>query len=205
MRLPSLVLWVMSFWLGSCAAEPDHPARSIPTTDFCVVEVDPALFRVLTDSVSSPTTPYYCIASRANCSRSSPEYPPRFPLLSLADTLQAIEHLLAFEHDTRRCGLPIMCYSLESSQLYLETERAYSIQVEALFLINQLYYHTPFGYAAYPVLRDDTGQVQSLDGPIVHRAYHAYRAWFKQLRQEDFTKADFAKPDPLANSGIRWY
>lgn len=198
----------MSLGLGSCATEPDQPARSspmTPTTEFCVAEVDPALFRALTDSVSSPTPPYYCIVSRADCSRSMPEYPPRFPLLSLADTLQAIEHLLAFEHDTRRCGVPIMCYSLESSQLYLEAERAYSLQVEALFLINQLYYRAPFGYAAYPVLRDETGQVQSLDGPVVHRAYQAYRAWFKQLTKEDFAKADFAKPDPLANSAVHWY
>lgn len=208
MRLLSLLLWVMSLSFSSCATEPDHPVRFIPTTpttEFCVVEVDAALFRALTDSASSPTTHYYCIVSRADCSRSLPKYPPRFPLLSLADTIQAIEHLLAFEHDTRHCGLPIMCYSLESSQLYLETERTYSIQVEALFLINQLYYRAPFLHAAYPVLRDDKGQVQSLDGPVVQRAYHAYRAWLKQLKKEDFAKADFAKPNPLANSGIHWY
>ncbi|MDF7815207.1 hypothetical protein [Hymenobacter sp. YC55] len=197
---------VMSLWLGACSAEPDHPARSLTTTGLHVVEVDPKLFRVLTDSIPSPTAHYYRIASQADRSAQPPDYPPRLPLRTVADTLQAIAHLLAFEHDTRRCGLPIMCWeNLESSKIYEEAEREYSIQVEALFLINQLYYRAPFRFACYPALSDQTGQVQSIDGSVVHRAYQAYRAWFKRLKPADFAKPDGIKPDPLANSGIRWY
>ncbi len=56
------------------------------------------------------------------------------------DTLAMIEELLKFEGDIRICALPIICYNPKISQLYLNTEKRYSIQLEALFIINQLFF-----------------------------------------------------------------
>lgn len=68
-----------------------------------------------------------------------------YPLNLLAkkiDTVKPIEELLLLEGDIRLCSLPIICYNPLSSQIYIGEHKNYSIQVEALFVINQLFLKT---------------------------------------------------------------
>jgi hypothetical protein len=127
------------------------------------------------------------------------------------DTIKVIEELLSYEDDDRLCSTLISSYNEVgqcSSNLYLGIEKRYSIQVEALYIINQIVFEEPciFHYMSNPVLKDlKTGNLQSIRGEIIVKAYQSYKKWFEKVKnsslQEILRKNEF----PLDNSGIIWY
>jgi hypothetical protein len=77
--------------------------------------------------------------------------------------IKMIEELLSFEGDTTLCAKPIQSYfippfsrdAILSSTVrstVLPSDPTYQIQVEALLLINQLYFEKPFDFAPRPAL-----------------------------------------------------
>jgi hypothetical protein len=122
------------------------------------------------------------------------------------DTLKAIEELLTYEGDRRPCALPLMNYNPARSQIYMSKDSIYSIQVEALFIINQLVYSKPFNYAAYPILVDTrTNKTYCIGGNVIHKAFNAYRKWYLQLKGKSIANMNEKSKMPLDGSTIRWF
>jgi hypothetical protein len=136
--------------------------------------------------------------------RRSIAYPFAFP--ENIDTVKAIGDLLKFKGDTRLCVFSITNYNPARSQIYLGEHKNYSIQVEALFIINQLIYDKPFNYASYPVLVDvKTGENYSLLGKAIGNAFKAYRQWYRKIHRHGIEYARKGRIMPLDNSKARWY
>ena len=122
------------------------------------------------------------------------------------DTIEAIKDLLAYQGDLRINYIPVVNYDLEQSRIYWGKCRNYSIQVEALFLINQLIFDHPYHYSSYPVLvKRDTNEESSISGDIVCKAFAEYRKWYEQMKKIGIYKIKTEKIMPLDNSGISWY
>lgn len=155
------------------------------------------------DSTQEKLGPYYRIVLCAD----SPFISPSYPLLtesSHIDTVKAIGELLALKGNKRICALPIMSYNPLSSQIYMGTNRIYSIQVEALFIINQLILEKPFFYSSYPILVDRSDNSEaSVSGYIIDKAFQAYSNWYKSLKKIGMQKV--SKSMPLDGTSIRWY
>lgn len=131
-------------------------------------------------------------------------YPFLFP--KNIDTLKAIDELLKLKGDTRLCVFPIANYNPLRSQIYLGENKTYSIQVEALFIVNQLVYDEPFNYASYPVLVDlKTDNDCSLSGNTIKEAFKAYKKWYRKLQRHGIEYATKESIMPLDNATVRWY
>jgi hypothetical protein len=161
---------------------------------------DMVILKTDLDSVNK----YFRIISSDSTLRINSTYP--IMLTKDIDTIKAISELLSYEGDIRLCVFPINNYSTISSQIYLGKKKNYSIQVEALFIINQLVYENPFNYASYPILVDqDTNNTSCIDGKIVTRAFKAYKEWYKVLKSKGIHYIKKKSLMPLDGSGIKWY
>lgn len=119
--------------------------------------------------------------------------------------LEMIEELLSYEGDTDTCSLSIQCYNPARSQVYMAHSQVYSTQIEALFIINLLYFKKPFNYSCFPVLKNKiSGELCTSDGIIVHEAYKEYRQWFNKIKKIGIKAAIKKNMNPLNNS-IMWY
>lgn len=129
----------------------------------------------------------------------------------LIDTMKMIQELLLFEGDERLCSIPITTYSVDgkcSPNLYAGKEKRYSLQVEALFIINQIIFKEPciWGYMSNPVLQDSqTEKKESIKGDIVNQAYQSYKKWFEVVKTDGLSKTLRKNIFPLTNSTVHWY
>lgn len=122
------------------------------------------------------------------------------------DTLSLIYDLLSFEGDISICALPIMCYNPHNSDIYMGNSRCYSIQLEALFMINQLYLDEPFYYSPYPVIMDiQSGKDETIDGVLVEKAFKAYKEWFEEIKELGLNAARKENLRPFDNTNLIWY
>jgi hypothetical protein len=81
----------------------------------------------------------------------------------------------------------------------------YSIQVEALFMINWLYFQLPCVQSEFPVLTHiETGKAETIDGEIIKMAYQAYKQWFEKVKEIGIKEAKKQRMHPLAGTPIRW-
>lgn len=123
------------------------------------------------------------------------------------EKIEIIEKLLQLKGDHRILNSPVMVYNSEISQLYTGNEQKISIQVEALFLINQIYLEEDFKYdSPYPVILDmENNETQTLNGEIIDRAYMSYMNWFQEVKRMGLKESKEKEILPLDNSGLRWY
>ncbi|NIG56499.1 hypothetical protein [Chitinophaga sp. Cy-1792] len=122
------------------------------------------------------------------------------------DSMRAIAELLTFQGDTRICTLPVVGHNMFSSQLYMGKLENYSIQVEALFLINQLVLERPFNYSDYPVLVDKaSGKEATISGDIIDRAFEAYRNWYALISKVGLEKIRANNIYPLDGTNLKWH
>lgn len=120
--------------------------------------------------------------------------------------ISLIRELLELQGDTRLCCIEITNYNSESSRMYINLENHYSIQVEALFLINQLYLDEPFNYSPIPALKNlKTGEVQTISGSLIDQAFEEYKIWFNKILEIGFEEAKAEYFYPLTKSEIRWF
>ena len=128
-----------------------------------------------------------------------------FPIPNV-DTLSLIEELLSFEGDKRICSLPIQNYDPLLSQIYMGKLKRYSIQLEALYIINHLYFDVPYKYSPYPILIDNGGRQESVEGRLVEKAYISYKDWLKKLKKIGLREAKHKEISPLDEySSVKWY
>lgn len=126
------------------------------------------------------------------------------------DTIELIKELLLYESDERLCFITITTYSMDgcNPNYYWSKENNYSLQVEALFIMNQIIFKEPcrFFYMSSPVLKDiNTGEIASIRGEIIKRAYASYKKWFERAKLEGISKLIDNHIYPLDDSGISWY
>ena len=151
------------------------------------------------------TATYYRIHLASDDSDANPPYPFHFSDHPI-DTLRAIAALLSFENDDRRCALPITDYDKTKPPYYTGRDTHYSIQVEALYLINQLVYPDPFTYAPYPALFDDLNKRElATSGLVISQAFYAYGKWFKKVKKIGLAEIRAKKIMPLDGAYVRWY
>jgi len=171
---------------------------------FKVVEVK-RNFIAGNDTLSNLNSMYYRIVLTADSVNRILAY-PIVSEKSDIDTVEAIRELLSLKGDTRMCVLPIMGYNTLSSQLYMGTKKNYSIQMEALFIINQLITDRPFIYSPYPVLVDKINNSEaSVSGPIIDKAFNAYCNWYLLLKKMGIQEIRARRIMPLDGTQLRWY
>ena len=150
---------------------------------------------------------YYKIKEKGDHSDKGNSYPINFlhAKYSSLDTMAMIDELLRFEGDSRLCILKVTNYSALSSQLYTGKSKQYSLQVEALFIINQLYFQKPFYYSPFPVLFDKKNQQYLLTTESqISEVYSSYKKWFAKLRKLVLKRARHEQIEPLSTSNIIW-
>lgn len=126
-----------------------------------------------------------------------------YPLMNFGkeiDTLEVISELLSFRGDSRLCAIPRMSYSSLSSNI---ESGSYSIDLEALFLINQFFLGENY-YSFSPCPRLKCSLTSMSDKEIIETAYDLYRNWFEEVKTIGLEKARSRQIYPLKNSEIFW-
>lgn len=132
-------------------------------------------------------------------------YPIDVSNFSEEQKLQMIAELLNFKDDKRLCIYPVSNYNPKLSQIYNGTEKDYSLQVEALFLINQIFFEKPFYYSPMPVLVNSENSIEeAINGKNISDAYLAYESWYQDVKKSGFERAKKDKNYPLSKIGISW-
>lgn len=132
-------------------------------------------------------------------------YPIRIKTTENIDTISLIQELLSFEGDTDICCIPVKCWNLKITFMYEGDRDQYSIQVEALFIINQLYFKKPFFYSPYPIIKNIvTKEEESVKGEIIRQAYIAYKQWFEKVKEVGITEARKRLLLPFDNTNLGW-
>lgn len=120
--------------------------------------------------------------------------------------LKMIEELLSYENDIDFCSIRVTSYDYRISTIPNNHDSIYSIQLEALFIINQIYYvEEPYLHCPFPILVDlDTQETSTQNIKIVINAFQEYKKWFLQLKKIGIEKALEIKLQPL-NYNIEWF
>ncbi|MFK7947461.1 MAG: hypothetical protein AB8G11_07725 [Saprospiraceae bacterium] len=119
-----------------------------------------------------------------------------------SDIEAMIEELLTYKGDTRKCLMKINC---SGDSKYEGDLTKYSLQVEALYMINSLFFDDYTAYSPCQVLKDSDGNLSSTDGDIINKAFDAYVAWFGNVKEMGIGNARAEQLDPLKDTGIEWY
>ncbi len=133
----------------------------------------------------------------------NPTYPTTYPGLQI-DTIKAIGELLKFEGDRRLCALRVADHNILTAKVYGGRNNNYSLQVEALFIINQFFDERFINSCPLLIDRKDNTEA-TISGPIIDRAFKAYRKWYKLLKKEGIKTIKARKIMPLDGSGVRWW
>jgi hypothetical protein len=121
---------------------------------------------------------------------------------SNADIEKMIAELLTYKGDTRKCFVKIKC---TGDANYNGNLTHYSLQVEALYIINSIFFEDYNQYSPCPVLTDASGKIATMDGEIVNKAFEAYEKWFVEIKKMGIGNARAAKVNPLEGSGVKWF
>ncbi len=145
---------------------------------------------------------YYQIKLKKN---SELTYPFSFSNYSEKEKIEMISELLIYKGDERICIYPISNYNSKLSQFYKGNKKTYSLQLKALFLINQIYFNEPFNYSPYPILSNiDYKYEETVKGELIDKAYDEYEKWFKRLEKKGIEKSLNEKDYPLEDKEVTW-
>ena len=119
-----------------------------------------------------------------------------FTTLPDAVKLMLVEKLLAFKGDTAMVGMPMERYQYEGVERTCRepaVSKRYTIQLEALYLINKLCYPRASSFNfCYPVLYDAQDNREINDDPLaLQEAYKAYESWFQQAKEKGVIEGPF--------------
>ena len=118
---------------------------------------------------------------------------------SKIDTVEIVHELLSLRGDKRTCYLPLKNYNKLSSQIIAGN---YTIEIEALFLINQFYLGKDFiNYS--PIAKIDSKC--DLDNSVkVELAFKNYNEWFNIIKKYGINYAKRKGIMPLKDDCIYW-
>ena len=123
------------------------------------------------------------------------------------EVFQMVDELLSYNGDTTLCGLEVNNYNPLRSQIYMGDDKGYTLQLEALFIINQLCMSKPFNYSSYPLLYDKNNKsyIHGIEKDAMSNVYNKYKTWFDEVKNIGLEEALKRNVDPLENSNYRWY
>jgi hypothetical protein len=117
--------------------------------------------------------------------------------------IEMIEELLSYSGDTSLSSMPMICRDLRVSTT-VDSKTRYQIQVEALYLINYIYFNN-WDRSPFPILIHKHGGKDSYNSPeVVKQAYIAYTNWFSKVRKIGISESLIKGIMPLDNSDIYW-
>ena len=124
-----------------------------------------------------------------------------------SEKIEMIQELLKYENDTSLCSVKIRCYNPRRSQMVPGGIEYYSIQVEALFIINHIILSDPYYYSAFPMLRDrNDDSIETVKGGLIKDAFSFYKKWLEEVKREGLAKTINKKILPLNDkSSAVWY
>jgi hypothetical protein len=121
---------------------------------------------------------------------------------SNADIEKMIAELLTYKGDTRKCFVKINC---GGNTTYNGNLTYYSLQVEALYIINSIFFDSYTQYSPCPILSDESGNMATMDGEIINKAFGAYEKWFVEIKIMGIGNARAAQVNPLKGTDVKWY
>ena len=124
-----------------------------------------------------------------------------------SEKIAMIQELLTYEDDTSLCSVKIKCYNPKRSQMIPKGIEHYSIQVEALFIINHIILSDPYSYSAFPILRNRDGDnIETIKGELVKEAFSFYKKWLEKVKKEGLVKMSNKKVLPLKDeNSVFWF
>lgn len=130
-----------------------------------------------------------------------------FSLSTEKEKLAMIKELLLFKGDTDNCSIMVKGYNIQSSQIIPDYFKTYSIQVEALFIINHIIFGNPYNYSPYPVLKKSTDSAPTKEQlELAAEAYKLYEQWFDYASRTGFNKTINSGIYPMKSGDpVYWY
>lgn len=120
--------------------------------------------------------------------------------------LAMARELLKFEGDTRVCVLKIIGYNNLRSQIYLGHRKSYTLQLEALLMINQIILNNPFNYSSHPLLFNKLDSTYIYGEEIdMREIYQLYNNWLRKVETLGIEKINEMELLPLDGSIYKWY
>lgn len=142
------------------------------------------------------SAPCYCGYDRTGFSSMSPK-----------TRIEIAEALLTLDGDLSVCALLALEYSpIKSRLFYSLSKRTYSIQLEALFIVNMLCIEDHLMYSSYPLLQNHEtkeflfGFEEEMSDVFAH-----YRNWLAKVKTLGLESINKKKIYPLDDSPYSWY
>lgn len=158
----------------------------------------------MTSVVADGEPPFYKIKLKADDSELGMIVYPPFSEKSFSndDIEKMIEELLTFKGDTRKCFMKISC--AEEVELPQNITH-YSLQLEALYIINSIFFDNYIDYSPCPILTNTKGDIATTDEVLITAAFEAYEKWFEAIKVIGIGDARAEKINPLAGLDIKWF
>jgi hypothetical protein len=158
----------------------------------------------MTSVVTNGTPPFYKIKLKSDDSELGMIVYPPFSEKDFtnSDIEKMIAELLTFKGDTRKCFMKISC---TEDITVPETISHYSLQLEALYMINSLFFKDYTTYSPCPILVNEKESFAATDEAIIAEAYAAYEKWFVEIKEIGIGNARAKSINPLEGSSIKWY
>ncbi len=172
--------------------------------NFFKVETVEVIDGWMTSVVASGEPPFYKIKLKQDDSELGMiVYPPFSEKeFSNEDIEKMIGELLTYKGDTRKCFIKIS----GSDDIKLpENINAYSLQVEALYIINSIFFDDYETYSPCPIITNTNGDLATADEKLIKDAYIAYEAWFVKIKSMGIGNARASKINPFENSDLKWF
>jgi hypothetical protein len=121
------------------------------------------------------------------------------------DTIKFFDELLSYQNDLR-LNTKGMNYKMHRfARTYSGKPNYFSIQVEALFIIEYFYDIRRDGAFCPCLVNKKTGEEEAIQGPIVDEAYRAFKKWFEKVKVIGLDSVRNLNMNPLDSSFVRWY
>lgn len=160
------------------------------------------------DFINTPKSSYYKIEFIKEGKSFIPcSYFFNFSEYNEQEKIKMVQELLTYEGDTSLCAVKVNCYNPQRSQTVPEGVKYYSIQVEALFIINHIILVHPYSYSAFPIIRDiGAKNVETISGELIKEAFTLYKNWLEEVKKIGINRAIQRKILPLNDkSSVFWY
>lgn len=120
------------------------------------------------------------------------------------EKLIMIKELIHFERDTSLSKPFISCYNKNLSQLYQGNVKGTTIEIEALFMINQIYFKNPFYFSPYPIIVDNSGKEVNNSASEMKNVFQEYKSWLNKVEKMGIVEAQKKNIVPLSNGNYKW-
>ncbi|GGG37278.1 hypothetical protein GCM10011344_42600 [Dokdonia pacifica] len=114
------------------------------------------------------------------------------------EKLDMIGELLSYKGNKKTASFHITSSNRNLSQLYIGDVKSYSVEIQALLMINEIYFTNPFYYSPFPILISSHSDKEiNNEKESILDVYSQYEKWYKRIRKKGFVKSKRQKIIPL--------